>query len=109
MLDEWIISLINTCNLAVNKQIDQSQLDLIESGQDSEVIKHLTAQIQGINWLKNRMGVDLPKLVNQELHFNVVHGVKAIYKPEQDNLLMDQNKKVLKGLYFKQLFELLTY
>lgn len=45
-------------------------------GEQTNIISHLTAQLQGINWLVTDMKVNLHDLINDELLFNVSEGVK---------------------------------
>lgn len=116
-LSVWIMELIQNCNLIVNKQIDDSQLEVLQnknndtSKEQSNIISYLTAQMQGINWLASDMQVSLTELINKDLLFNVVEGIKLFninQNNEQDLIVEDVSRKIIKSLYFKQLYDLLT-
>lgn len=110
-LPNWILDLINKCNLIVNKKIDDSQLEILNNTTDefindqSNIINHLTAQLQGINWLVSDMKVKLEQLVNDDLLFNVMQGVNKL------DIVADKQTPLasLKPQYLKQLFILLTH
>jgi len=49
-------------------------------GEQANIISHLTAQLQGINWLVSEMKVSLDELINEDLLFNVCQGIKIFNK-----------------------------
>ena len=124
-VSEWIWKLINDCNFIVNKRIDDSQLDVLKdpdyanTQEQSNIINHLTAQLQGINWLVADMEVELGQLINNDLLFNIIEGIKMLGIRTEDQvskvdqkmhrLLEDMSRKVIKSQYLKQLLMLLTH
>lgn len=93
-ISDWIMSLIQKCNLVVNKKIDDSQMQLLadktaKHSAVDDLINHLTAQLQGINWLVSDMQVDLELLVNADLMFNIVSVASMLEAHRRDGLSDD--------------------
>ena len=90
-LSEWIIELIRKWNIAVNKRIIDDQLKLLEEqdikqlNEQNNLIDHLTAQLQGINWLMLNMKMDPILLINEDLIFNIVTVIKVLRTWEEND------------------------
>ena len=110
-LSKWIIELMQKCQWNVSGEMENSQLTVLNSqlpndkSEQNSIITHLTAQLQGINWLVGNMKVEIKLLVTEELLFNIVQSINTL---EIDKTDEDINRKAIKSQYLKQLFEILT-
>ena len=96
-LSQWIMDLLIKWNIAVNKRIIEDQNKLLEESdikiinEQNNLIDHLSAQLQGINWLISKMELDPMRLINEDLIFNIVAVIKVL-KASNENDQTSFNK-----------------